>query len=152
MIGSSPLHGDGLALQQHVPRILAATSLKGYCRAEPEGPDDAFPTNSTLGPFDFFPGKYKVNGRWTSGLAAFVEHLSRMNNEIVSQATKITLSSMMIIFSICPLEPVFPVTVARVGHSKKALPRDSIGCSGRRRNGNSISKQRIFRPASCCSC
>ncbi|CDJ69335.1 hypothetical protein, conserved [Eimeria necatrix] len=62
VIGSSPLHGDGLALQQHVPRILAATSLKGYCRAEPEGPDDAFPTNSTLGPFDFFPGKYKLPG------------------------------------------------------------------------------------------
>lgn len=49
-----------MAPQQETPRVLSATSLKGYCRADPEGADDAFPTNSTIGPFDFFPGKYKV--------------------------------------------------------------------------------------------
>lgn len=150
MIDSSPLHADSPALQQQVPRILAATSLKGYCRAEPEGPDDAFPTNSTLGPFDFFPGKYKVSGRWAKRSCRVCRALFK--TEVVSQATKIAHSSVIIFFLACPLEPVFYVTVARVGHSEKALPRDSIGCSGRRRNGNSISKQRIFRPASYCSC
>lgn len=47
--------------QQDSPQIVSATSLQGYCRADPEGMDDSFPTNSTLGPFDFFPGKYKVS-------------------------------------------------------------------------------------------
>ncbi|KAL8274951.1 hypothetical protein Esti_001151 [Eimeria stiedai] len=52
---NSPLEGAA-------PRVLSATSLKGFCRAEPEGEDDSFPEKTTIGPFDFFPGKYKSPG------------------------------------------------------------------------------------------
>ncbi|CDJ35601.1 uncharacterized protein EMH_0006240 [Eimeria mitis] len=68
--GRMSVPSEGLQLAK--PRVLAATSLKGYCRAEPEGADDAFPTNSTLGPFDFFPGKYKMPG-WDTARKRFRE-------------------------------------------------------------------------------
>ncbi|KAL8439653.1 hypothetical protein Efla_004561 [Eimeria flavescens] len=57
-----PADKAGFTLEGAARRMLSATSLKGFCRAEPEGADDLFPTNTTIGPFDFFPGKYKEQG------------------------------------------------------------------------------------------
>ncbi|OEH77728.1 tubulin delta [Cyclospora cayetanensis] len=65
-------HEEENLVLNKLPRVLSATTLKGYCRAEPEGADDAFPTNSTLGPFDFFPGKYKEAG-WDTARRRFRE-------------------------------------------------------------------------------
>ena len=109
-------------------RILAATSLKGYCRAEPEATEDLFPSNSTLGPYDFFPGKYKVNFYSSCCPQLWLyKAIPPVNAELVVP------------------------TETRLGYCKAKISRGSARPTGRRWSGYALSKLRLFRSTSGCT-